>query len=113
MLLRLAFRMGHPLDNGTQVYLSMSRLDLADYLGMEKETISRTISKLRSSGSLQTNGRNKFIINNVTQFSKLTPLGDMYLEMAHKKKLKSENAVDGWNTNPISQLHLGCPVFDT
>lgn len=37
---------------GDEIYLSMSRQDMADYLGLRLETLSRTLTKLRKSGEI-------------------------------------------------------------
>ncbi|RFB01436.1 hypothetical protein DX908_14180 [Parvularcula marina] len=37
---------------GDEIYLSMSRQDIADYLGLRLETLSRTLTKLKKSGDI-------------------------------------------------------------
>lgn len=37
-----------------EIYLSMSRQDIADYLGLRLETLSRTLTKLKKSGDIVT-----------------------------------------------------------
>ena len=55
-LLMLAKRQtGRPEDGqvcGTEIKLPMSRLDIADYLGMTIETVSRRLTDLKSSGGI-------------------------------------------------------------
>jgi CRP-like cAMP-binding protein len=48
-LLLLAKRQGR-VTGDTHVRLPMSRLDIADYLGMRFETVSRNLSKLKNNG---------------------------------------------------------------
>ncbi|MEM9234992.1 MAG: cyclic nucleotide-binding domain-containing protein [Pseudomonadota bacterium] len=38
--------------NSDEIYLSMSRQDMADYLGLRLETLSRTLTKLKKSGDI-------------------------------------------------------------
>lgn len=47
----IAGRTGHGLD-GEAFYLPMSRQDMADYLGLRMETLSRTLTALRKAGKL-------------------------------------------------------------
>jgi len=56
VLLKLAERIGRRDDAGWQLDLPMDREDLADYLGLTPETVSRTISMLRQEGLIVTRG---------------------------------------------------------
>lgn len=47
---------GRSLDRGSEVHLPMSRTDIADYLGLTIETVSRSISKLRDKGVVKLDG---------------------------------------------------------
>lgn len=49
----------------TDVVLPMTRTDIADYLGLTLETVSRTFSRLRNSGSIASVGRQDIRINNI------------------------------------------------
>jgi len=55
MLARRAERRGQP---GSRLSLPMSRVDIADYLGLTTETVSRTITQLRRMGVIGAPGRN-------------------------------------------------------
>ncbi|NIA72310.1 cyclic nucleotide-binding domain-containing protein [Pelagibius litoralis] len=54
ILLKLAERVGQRDSNGMTIELPMSRTDLADYLGLTTETVSRTITRLRNEGAVKT-----------------------------------------------------------
>jgi CRP/FNR family transcriptional regulator len=56
-LLWLANRMGSAKDPDAKVKVPMTRLDMADYLGLTIETVSRTMSSLVNRGIISTMGR--------------------------------------------------------
>ena len=51
-LLRLSRRAVERGESADPVYLPMSRADIADYLGLTTETVSRTITQLRKNGMI-------------------------------------------------------------
>ncbi len=51
-LLRLSRRAEERGESADPVYLPMSRADIADYLGLTTETVSRTITNLRENGMI-------------------------------------------------------------
>ena len=50
---------GHPVD----LLLPMTRADIGSYLGLELETVSRTLSKLQREGAIGLNGRQVRIVD--------------------------------------------------
>jgi CRP-like cAMP-binding protein len=48
--------MDERMEGNGSIDLPMSRRDVADYLGLTLETVSRSISQLRSSGALKLSG---------------------------------------------------------
>lgn len=58
----LSQRLGIPLDSGVSVALPMMRLDVADHLGMSVETLSREMTKLRSTAVIALDGLRRFTV---------------------------------------------------
>ena len=53
MLSFLEMVRAHGSSTEDMVFLSMSRQDMADYLGLRLETLSRTLASLKKSGALK------------------------------------------------------------
>lgn len=63
------------------VELAMSRQDIADYLGLTIETVSRTITKLIQRGIIAPNGRHAFDVAKPGKLLALCGDGDSYEEL--------------------------------
>jgi CRP/FNR family transcriptional regulator len=74
-LLELALRTGTRLPSGAGVVfdLPLSRTDVADYLGLNADTLSRTMSRLRSSGVLNHTERNRAVLRDFRALAALSP----------------------------------------
>jgi CRP-like cAMP-binding protein len=66
-LLEMADRLA---DNGA-VELPMSRQDIADYLGLTIETVSRTLTHFAQSSMIEFVGSRQIVLRNLTQLSRL------------------------------------------
>jgi len=62
MLLAIARRMRSAGRPSTTIEIPMTRLDMADYLGLTLETVSRTMTSLTSRGVIAPNGRHSVTI---------------------------------------------------
>jgi CRP/FNR family transcriptional regulator len=72
MLSRRAERHGRPAN---PVALPMSRADIADYLGLTTETVSRTITQLRQSQTIEVATRGEIAIRNRDALAELSEGG--------------------------------------
>jgi len=72
------------------IELPMTRLDIADYLGMTIETVSRTFTKLAGYGVISTVGRNSIAVLNMDT---LAALADGELENWRARRFKKRTAV--------------------
>lgn len=69
LLLMIARRMQQAGCHGPVIEVPMCRLDMADYLGLTKETVCRAMARLASQDVIATSGRN---IVTIRSFEKLT-----------------------------------------
>jgi len=73
-LTELALRIGVRSPCGGVVFdMPLSRTDMADYLGLNADTLSRTISRLRASGLLSHPERHRGLVRDFEALAALTP----------------------------------------
>ncbi len=82
-LLDLALRTGTPSPSGDGVVFDMplSRIDVADYLGLNADTLSRTMSQLRSSGVLKHSERNRAVVRDLRALAALSPASRALIDL--------------------------------
>jgi CRP/FNR family transcriptional regulator, anaerobic regulatory protein len=82
-LLELALRTGTPSPSGGGVVFDMplSRIDVADYLGLNADTLSRTMSRLRSSGVLIHSERNRVVVRDLRSLAALSPASRALIDL--------------------------------
>lgn len=88
-LLELALRTGTPSLSGGGVVLDMplSRTEIADYLGLNADTLSRTMSRLRSSGVLTHTERNRAVLWDFRALAALSPAGRALIDLHGERHL--------------------------
>ncbi len=64
-LVSVAHRTGADLMRPVVIDLPMTRLDIADYLGLTIETVCRTLSKLKRRGTITLQGRHGIVLHRV------------------------------------------------
>ena len=73
-LMELAMRTGVRAPRGGLAFeMPLSRTDMADYLGLNADTLSRTMSRLRASGLLSHPERHRAVIRDLDALAALTP----------------------------------------
>lgn len=65
-ILELAAKVERRLGGKVEVRMPMSRLDIADYLGLTVEAVCRSLAKLRKAGHIRTIGRDVVLIERLT-----------------------------------------------
>mgnify|MGYP005852254623 CR=1 FL=1 len=70
-LLALSRRNGEVGDNPDEIKLPMTRLDIADYLGLTIETVSRTLSKFKRNGLIDLPRATLVILKDVDRLATL------------------------------------------
>ncbi len=60
-----AQRQGCCLDPAKELRLAMTRAEMADYLGLTLETVSRVVSRLRKQGVVETRGMGRMLIRDL------------------------------------------------
>ncbi len=93
LLVELALRVGEQGYEGARTFdLPLSRTDMADYLALNADTLSRIMSRLRQSGVLGLAGRGRAYAPNFAELMKLTPLADTIVALhGHSRSATAQN----------------------
>jgi CRP/FNR family transcriptional regulator, anaerobic regulatory protein len=75
-LLVIARRMSGDRQMHPLVEIPMTRLDMADYLGLTIETVSRTMTKLSACGVIAASGRHTIVVRKLAKLAVLAGDGD-------------------------------------
>ena len=62
LLVELALRTGVSLPSGVAFELPFNRKDIADYLGLNPDTLSRIMSRLKTAGLIGHSERNRAVV---------------------------------------------------
>jgi CRP/FNR family transcriptional regulator len=74
LIVRLALRLGRFQGNRVTLTLPMSRTDMASYLALNSETLSRTLTRIREAGLVRLSGRREVTIPDWQALCAATPL---------------------------------------
>ncbi|MBS0242070.1 MAG: Crp/Fnr family transcriptional regulator, partial [Proteobacteria bacterium] len=80
-ILEIALRFGTMTPAGCSLELPLSRTDMAHYLALNPDTMSRLMSRLKERGILATPSRGWVIVKQITALADLTPLTGALLRL--------------------------------
>jgi CRP-like cAMP-binding protein len=80
-LVELALRAGVKSSGGATFDVPLSRRELALYIGLNADTLSRIMSRLRSAGLISRPERNRIVVRDVRELMRLTPAANSLVEM--------------------------------
>lgn len=84
-LLMNARRVGNGHAAPVSFDLPMTRLDMADYLGLTIETVCRAVTKLKQAGLVSMEGRHKVFLHNPAELSRFAGQDDVELSLSWAK----------------------------
>ena len=81
LFLELGYNLGKTLPTGLSFEIPLTRSDMADYMALNPDTLSRLVSRLRSSGVLAMPARSRATIKDVAAMEAMTPLAAALRQM--------------------------------
>jgi CRP/FNR family transcriptional regulator, anaerobic regulatory protein len=83
-LIELALRIGAPCANGIAFEIPLSRTDIADYLALNADTLSRIMSRLKGRGLVAQTGRGRAVVPDWEALCQLSPIAGALLALHGK-----------------------------
>lgn len=80
-LVEMALRLGQPGAGGYTFELPLSRADIADYLALNPDTLSRIMSRLKAKGLIALHKRGHALTRSFAALCKESPIADALVEM--------------------------------
>lgn len=90
LLSEIALHTGHPAAGGHTFEVPLSRTDMADYLALNADSLSRIMSRFRASGLISTPRRNLAIAKNLDALLAATPLGTALSRMISEANVRRQ-----------------------
>ena len=72
LILNLCEKFGRKTENGIEISLPITREEMANYIGVTRETISRKLNKFEDSGYIRANGNKSLLILEIDKLYELT-----------------------------------------
>jgi CRP-like cAMP-binding protein len=83
-LIELALRIGSSCGNGISFEVPLSRTDIADYLALNADTLSRIMSRLKARGLVAQTGRRRAVVSDWEALCRHSPLSSALLALHGK-----------------------------
>ena len=81
LLIEMALFLGNPVNNGYVLELPLSRDDMADYLVLNPDTLSRLLTRLKASCVIHMPSRRHLIIKDFKMLAAMSPLSDALVKL--------------------------------
>ena len=85
LLIEFARRLGRPYAGGFIFEMPLTRLDIANYLGLNPDTVSRIVSSFKADGVIRTFGRSSIACSDMSALSARSPIADILSQMIARR----------------------------
>jgi len=100
-LLEMAERAGRPRRNGVEIELPMNRDDIADFLGLNPETVSRSLTRLKKTGAIGLPQPGRVVLSDVDALQAMTPFPEGHRPFAEKSGIHRDMVQPRGSVCPI------------
>lgn len=91
-LIELTLRFGSVSSDGISFQIPLTRIDIADYLALNADTLSRIMSRLKTRGVVLQKGRGRALVPNGKALRDLSPLADALVSLLGGTSSKRETS---------------------
>jgi len=95
LFVELMERIGAPVPGGIAFDMPLSRADVADYLALNADTVSRIVSRLRAKGLLSQSGRSRFVCHDKRALGEESPIARALVAMHKASPIAAKLAAPG------------------
>jgi len=88
-LIELALRVGSPSANGVSFEIPLSRTEIADYLSLNPDTLSRIMSRLKSRGLVMQTGRGRALLPDWKALCARSPIAEPLIAVHQNQDIKN------------------------
>ncbi len=106
-LLEMAERAGQPRRDGVEIDLPMNRDDIADYLGLNPETVSRSLTRLKKAGVIILPQPGRAVLSDAEALQGMTPFTEGHRPFVEKSGIHREMVQPRMAVCPVRHDHDG------